>query len=620
MHIRTILVVVGALLPGPWAQAAEHPGAEIYRQSCAACHDSPEETRAPPFAALQQLDTRSLMGALRPGGSMEAQGKTLTRPQLFELVDFLANSGPQSTEWLTSMMCDEDDRAVDLEQAKGMTTFGVDITGHRWLTAERAGLTSTDLTNLELAWAIGFPKTNQLRTSPVIIGDTMFYAPAPTGNMLAFDIGAKTPCVKWAFDVGTGVRSSPSYGKIGGRDALVFSDRRGTVHAVDAKLGTEIWSQFAPHSEAARVTGAPVVYGEKVIVNISASGVARAMDPNYECCAEHGAVTALDANTGEKLWTYHTMPDANYTGEESRTGVKLRGPSGAPIWSTPTIDPKRNLVIVTTGENTSLPATDTSDAVLALDIDTGKLVWGFQALANDVWNMSCRTPWENSGPNCPPPTKSVLKDFDFGAGAILTQTKDGKDIVLAGQKSGDVWGIDPDNGELIWNTRFGEGTALGGIHWGIAIDGERVFAAIYDPTRPGASNKAEPGMNAVDITTGEVAWRYPIEPDCSPSRAERYPGCAGRHGLSAAPLVVDRSVLAGGADGRFYVFDSVTGKLQFQYDTLADFETINGVEGQGGSIDSHSIFAGAGLVFVGSGYGSFGQPGGNVLLAFRPKP
>lgn len=620
-------MALGALLgfmTGYATHAAEHPGAAIYQQNCAVCHDNPTDTRAPSFTALQQLDSTTLRESLSPNGLMATQGSVLTRGDRLELIEYLAMARTDEAEWLAGMMCDSDKRTVDLTQPAGMLGFGVDLTGHRRLTAERAGINSRQLSNLELAWAIGFPNTSQLRTAPVFIGNTMFYSPNPTGTLLAFDVGdrndtAEMPCVKWAYNVGTAVRSSPSYGKIGERGALVFSDRRGLIHAVNAETGTVIWTSYAPHSQRSRVTGAPVIYKDKVLVNVSGSGVASAMNPNYECCSEHGAVTALDSLTGNRVWTYHTMQDADYTGDVSSTGVKLRGPSGAPIWSTPIIDAERNLVIVTTGENTSLPATDTSDAVLAIDIDTGKLVWVFQALANDVWNMSCRVPWEASGPNCPSPAKSVLKDFDFGAGAILTQTRDDMDILLAGQKSGDVWALNPDNGEVIWNTRFGQGTALGGIHWGIAIDGTRVFAAIYDPSRPGSSGISEPGLNAVDIATGEIAWRYAVQPDCSEQRKARYAGCASRHGFSAAPIVVDQSVLAGGADGRFFIFDTATGTVQFEFDTLRDFETINAVQASGGSIDAHSIAAGAGLVVVGSGYGMFGQPAGNVLLAFRPK-
>jgi len=457
-----------------------------------------------------------------------------------------------------------------------------------------------------------------LRASPVIVGRTMFYSPSPTGRVLAFDIDA--PCLRWTYVAGTALRSSLTFGRLGddGPMALVFADQSGQVHAVDAASGQRIYKVEGRHTRNGTITGAPVMHGNLIIVPVSASGVGRAVNPKHECCDEHGAVVALDARTGEQAWTWHTMADATYTGATSRDGVRLRGPSGAPIWSTPTIDVKRNLVYVTTGQNTSLPATPTSDAVIALDVETGRQKWGFQALARDVWNMSCRLPASRSGPNCPAPADSVLKDFDFGGAAILVSRPDGRDLVLAGQKSGDVWALDAGSGAVVWNRRFGQGSPLGGIHWGIASDGARVYAPISDPIPARAGFRPEPGMNAVDVASGEVLWRTPVTASCAGARQQRFDSCGYRFGLSATPLVVDAAVIAGAVDGRLYAFAAATGEVIFEYDTLRDFATVNGVAAKGGSIDSHSVFAGGGMLFVGSGYGNFGQAPGNVLLAFRP--
>lgn len=598
--------------------ALQHPGAAVYREYCASCHDEPDVTRAPALAALQEMNAEALTLALTDE-VMQQQAKGISRRELRLLVDYLAAKESDSGEWLAGMMCDAERREVDLTKAASLPMVGVDHHSTRHLTAEQAGLGSEDLENLELAWAMAFPDTASLRASPVIVGDTMFYTPTQTGRLLALNVNE--PCVKWVYDAGTQLRTSISYGELGegGRKALVLADRLGRVHTVDPRTGERIWAADGRHSEAAGITGAPVLYGRWIIVPVSSSGVGRGADPNYECCVEHGAVVALHAATGEKLWTYHTMREAEYTGRVSRIGVKQRGPSGAPIWSTPTIDGERGLIYATTGQNTSLPATKTSDAILAIDLETGKLRWSFQALANDVWIIGCRDDPEQSTPNCPSPEESVLKDFDFGGAAVLARRDESGDILLAGQKSGDVWALDPDSGELIWNRRVGQGTTLGGIHWGIAIDGKRVFAPVSDPgfERPGFV--PEPGMNAVDIESGEVVWRQPVEADCSEPRKQRYPQCAQRYGLSATPLVVDRSVIAGAVDGRLYIYDAATGRLVFEYDTLRDFDTVNGIEGKGGAIDSHSVFAGAGMVFVGSGYGGFRQAPGNVLLAFRPR-
>jgi len=605
---------VGSSLAG---ESPDHPGALVYARHCAACHDEPEATRAPALAALQQLNAETLLLSLTEG-VMEEQAAGLSRREMAVLIDYLALKEADNPDWYASMMCPADRRRVDLDQPVVMPVVGVDSHSSRHLSAEQAGLDSAGLENLELAWAIGFPDTTALRSAPVIIGSTLFYNAPQTGRLLALDV--REPCVKWVYEAGTQIRTSVAYGRLGetGPMALVMADRRGQVHAIDASSGEQIWAVEGRHSSGASISGSPTIYEDTIIVPVSGSGVGRGANPEYECCVEHGAVVALDAASGDRLWTWHTMEDATYTGATSRVGVKLRGPSGAPIWSSPTIDEARGLVYVTSGQNTSLPATDTSDAVLAIDMETGELRWGFQALANDVWIIGCRIPWEESGPNCPSPEKSVLKDFDFGGAAILVERDEERDILLAGQKSGDVWAIDPDDGTLIWNQRFGQGTPLGGVHWGMAVDGERVFAPISDPFSF-AGSTPEPGMNALDITTGEVLWRHPVSADCSEERKVRFPGCDTRFGLSAIPLVVDESVIAGAVDGRLYIFDADSGERIFLYDTLRDFETVNGVKAQGGAIDAHSVFAGAGMVFVGSGYGRFGQAAGNVLLAFKPR-
>lgn len=615
---RFTLAIAATCLAG--SAFAQDAGKAVYDQYCAACHNNPDELRAPSLDNLQQMSAQSLRFALTQG-VMQPQASAVPADKLDQLIDFLA--APVSDEdWVAGMMCGPNQREVNLDHEPSLSMFGTDLNSTRYMSAKQAGLSSANLGNMELAWAVAFPEVSSLRGIAPIVGSTMFYGASSTGKLLAMD--TETACVKWAYDAGSPISNSVSYGELGdsGTQALIFAVGRGEVQAVNAKTGKKIWASQAGHSARAGITGAPVLHKNRIIVPLSASGVGSGANPNHECCDEHGAVAALDAETGEKLWTYHTMKDAEYTGRVTPAGVKQRGPSGAPIWSTPSIDVKRGLVYATTGQNTSLPATKTSDAVLAIDIETGKLQWGFQALANDIWHFGCRVPWEKSGPHCPTPEESALKDYDFGGAAIITKGKDGKDILLAGQKSGDVWALDAENGgKVLWHNRFGTGTALGGVHWGMAIDGERVFAPINDPHISTSEEGwvPEPGMNAIDIASGEVLWRTPVEADCDNGRKERYELCEVRYGLSATPLAIDQSVVAGSIDGKLYVFDSKTGDIVWEYDTLRDFDTLNGVAGKGGSIDSHSIFAGNGMVFVSSGYGRFSQPAGNVLLAFKPK-
>jgi len=521
-------------------------------------------------------------------------------------------AGEEIEDWIAATLCTADNRSVDLDQPVSFTFTDTEGNNLRHLDATQAGLTTADLSELELAWAVAFPETSSMRAAPVIIGSTIFYNATDSGRVFAFDID--TGCAKWIYEAGTRLRSSMAYDVIDDQGTLVFGDPRGMVHAINAENGEAIWVASGQATDnQAMITGTPVIHNDKVIVPLSGSGVTAGGNPRFECCENHGAVTALDLRTGEKLWEYHTMPTADYNGMVSSTGVRQRGPSGAPIWTTPTVDAERGQVYVTTGENTSHPTTITSDAVIALNLETGEQNWVFQALENDMWNFACNA--REPGPNCIILDDTNSVDFDFGGPAMLVESGD-RELLIAGQKSGDLWALDPDTGALVWNQRVGEGTALGGNHWGVATDSERAFMTINDPGNMGGNSR--PGLYTYFVGTGESSWYYEVQPDCGDHRSERLRRCEALYGFSATPLSVDGAIITGGLDGRLFIFDSDSGEQLFQYDTVMDFETVNGVEGYGGSIDSHSIAAGSGMVFVGSGYGSFSQVAGNVLLAFKP--
>lgn len=598
----------------PTADAVSHPGRQIYQQACATCHGNPDMPRAHSFETLRMMNTQTLTLALTEG-IMSAQGASLSPAQRAQVIEYLAR--PDGTDaWLASMRCAADRRQINLQPAAAFSGFGVDANNSRFLTSAAAGLNNADMSRLELAWSIAFPDTTTMRAAPVIVGNTLFTIAGDTGHILALDI--QSGCVQWDYASPNPIRASLSYGELGnsGQMALVFGDTRGNVQAINAESGQSIWIKDGRAStNGGRVSGSVILHEDKIIVPISDSGVGAGADPTFECCIGHGAVTALNAVTGDKLWEYHTMPAATYTGAVNSAGVKLRGPSGAPVWATPTVDGQRGLVYIATGENTSHPATDTSDAIIALDLETGSVRWLFQALANDVWNMACG---RRAGPNCPDQQVSALKDYDFGGPAVLVE-RAGGDVLLAGQKSGDLWALNPDTGAVLWHQRIGDGTALGGNHWGITTDGERVYLPINDPgvARPGFNPR--PGMYSFFVGNGESSWTYPLQADCGNGRDARVLRCDSRFGFSATPLMIDGALVSGGLDGRLFIFDSDTGSVLFQFDTAQEFVTSNGIPGKGGAIDAHAIAAGSGMLFVGSGYGSFGQTPGNVLLAFKPR-
>ncbi len=632
MRLRTLAIALaaGAAAPHAFAQEdAPHPGKAVYDASCASCHNDPLNTpgaeRAAPLSVLRNTSSTELRASLTGDGIMAPMAAALSGEQLDQLVTWLtAEQKAATVEWDQALLCEADNRTVNVSAANGMTYFGADLKSTRSLSAADAGLTASDLANLEIDYAIGIPRTQSLGIGVASLGDTAFVNSG--GKLLALD--ADEGCARWIYD-GGGSRTTPTIAEINGKTALVYVTGRGDINAVDAATGQQIWKATGlPENGVGSVRGGVIVHNDKVIVPISASGVASGMNPTFECCEGHGAVVALSAADGSRLWEYHTMEDAEYNGLVSPTGVKQKGPSGAPIWAMPTIDEKRNAVIVTTGENTSMPATETSDAVISIDLDTGEQNWLFQAMELDVWNMSCRSTDADSGPNCPWQfdEANIGRDFDFGGAAILVRTKGGlfgigaRDILLAGQKSGHIWALDANNGEVIWSDRVGVGSPLGGNHWGIAADPETqiVYQVIADSI-PSPEGEAVPGVYAYRINDGKKLWEYRAQADCDGARGETIVNCETKFGFSSTPLIVDGVLLAATLDGKLFAFDGKTGDIKAEIDLAIPLETKNGVEARGGSIDAHGVSAGAGRVFISSGYGSFSQTPGNAVIALGPK-
>lgn len=599
--------------PSGDSNSISHPGRAVYERHCGACHNNPEATRAPSLASLQTMNRSTVEYAITIG-YMRIQAKALNATERAQLLDWLALGQTNQTAWIEQVKCKADAARIDPAARPIVSTFGF---GHRNLrrqSAAEAGLRTADFGKLELAWAFAFPQTPTMRSQPVVAGDTIFVASTDAGRLFA--LSTQTGCVMWHFDAPAPLRSSLTYTEIEpGKPVVVTGDALGAVLAVDALTGKQLWRTDVRLHEANRITGTPVVHGGRVFAPLSSVEINHARDDLYECCRAQGAVVALDLKTGQKLWTGRTMPEATKQ-KLNRAGAQLWGPSGAPIWSTPAIDAKRNVLYVGTGENNSLPVTETSDAIIAFDLDTGERKWVFQATARDAWNYACRR-----GANCDFGDEAVVLDHDFGGSVMIVPLRDGRDLLVVGQKSGTIWALDPDNnGKLVWSRKISRGGANGGIHWGTATDGVRVFAPINDRGEPTEELPlAGPGLHALDLETGEVLWSRKAEPDCSGDRKERFPACETRLGYSPAPLVVDGAVIQGSVDGILRVFDAATGATLWSYDTTQTFETVNGVPGHGGSLDSVPYVAANGTLFVVSGYSRFGQAPGNVLLAFRPR-
>jgi polyvinyl alcohol dehydrogenase (cytochrome) len=590
---------------------ASDSGRVVYERHCGACHNNPQATRAPALTSLRALSRSTVEYAITIG-YMKIQAQHLTASERTQLLDWLPQA--HSSVWPTSALCSAQDAAIDATAKPIASSFGLGPHNLRQQSATESGLRTADFAKLELAWAVGLPQTPTMRSQPVVVGDTVFVAATDSGRLFA--LSARSGCLKWQFESSVPLRSSLSYGEIAkGKPVVVFGDAVGSVVAIDALTGKALWRTDLRMHDSNRITGTPVIHNGRVYAPLSAVEINYTRDDNYECCKAQGAVIAMDLTTGRKLWTGRTMPPATKQ-KLNRAGAQLWGPSGAPIWSTPAIDEKRNALYVGTGENNSLPVTETSDAIIAFDLDTGERKWVFQATKRDAWNYACR-----NGANCDFGDEATVLDHDFGGSVMITKRKNGRDLLVVGQKSGTVWALDPDNkGALVWSRKLSKGGANGGIHWGTATDGSRVFAPLNDRNGPTPEwPLGGPGLHALDLESGEVLWSRKAEGDCSGDRKQRFSTCDSRLGYSPAPLVVDGAVIQGSVDGILRVFDAATGKTLWSYDTMRKFDTVNGIPGNGGSIDSSPYVAANGSLFVVSGYSRFGESPGNVLLAFRPK-
>jgi polyvinyl alcohol dehydrogenase (cytochrome) len=288
----------------------------------------------------------------------------------------------------------------------------------------------------------------------------------------------------------------------------------------------------------------------------------------------------------------------------------MSGPSGATVWNTPTIDAARGQLTIGTGENMSSPATLTSDAIMALDLASGAVRWSYQGTANDVWNTACDT----ATPDSCPPEKGP--DFDFGAGSLLFTAASGKQLVIGGQKSGDVHALDPDTGALVWKTKVGRGGIQGGVHFGLAADATAVYVPITDMADGRVyDSPSRPGLHALDALTGAPRWYSPAPTDVCGERKFCHPG------VSQAITVLGDIVAAGAMDGVLRLHDARSGDVVWSYDTTQEHTTLSGDAARGGSLGGAAApVAQGGVLAVSSGYGIYNHMPGNLLLVFRVQP
>ena len=592
---------------------AARDGEAVYTQQCAVCHNGGNE-RAPRREAFKSFEPELVLKALIDG-PMAAQGRALNDAEMHAVAIFL--TGKQFTSGGIPAKAYCADKTASFDTVKGALSWNGWGNGNgNQRFQPTPGLTAADVPKLKLKWAFAVPGVIRVYGQPTIVGGTAFFG---TASDKVFALDAKTGCIKWQFEADAGVRTAISIGQVGGKWTAFFGDLRGQVYAIDATHGQAIWKQRVEDHPLTYITAAPNLYDGRLYVGV-ASREETATGPDYTCCTFRGSVVALDATSGKQIWKTHTIAGEPKPTVDDGTGKKLWGPAGGSVWGAPTVDPKAHAVYVGTGNDYTGPEPKTTEAVMAFDMKDGHVLWSQQTYHDDVEFQPCATPAD-------PMKCKHGPDYDFGSSPLLVDLPGGKRVVMTGQKSGVVHGMDPDNGgKILWQTRIGKGGYEGGIEFGMATDGKLLYAPLSDfrftvaingeagarATIMGVPTTLDPtsggGVFAIDPATGKIVWHAPAadchgRTDCSPAQ-------------TAAPTAIPGVVFSGAIDGHMRAYSAVDGKVIWDVDTQQTYDPVDGVPGHGGSIDGPGPVVVDGILYTNSGYGYVGEATGNVLLAY----
>jgi polyvinyl alcohol dehydrogenase (cytochrome) len=604
VHVAGCVLLASIMSAPAYAQ----DGAALYSQRCASCHEGGQVARAPAREIIAALTPDRIVAALETG-TMRVQGESLTPDQRRSIAAYLSTARPVPAPVAgagpaAGPSCSPG--SALRTTANDWRAWGVTPANDRF--QRQPGFSSAQAPDLKLKWAFGFDGENAAAANPTIVGDRVFVG---SGSGRVYALGLKDGCLHWMFKADGGVRAAVVVGDSqNGSTAAYFGDIRAFVYSVDATTGALRWKKQVDSHRAARVTGSPVLYGGRLYVPVSSIEEAIGAQASYECCTFRGSIVALDPATGDVMWRSYMIADAPSARGKNAKGVQLWGPSGAAVWSAPTVDARTKSLYVATGDAYSMPAAPTTDAIVALDLESGAFKWASQATADDAFTMACGTA---DTTNCP---EKEGPDHDFGQSPILVALANGKRVIVAGQKSGVVHGFDPDQrGKKLWSTTVGRGGALGGVEWGSASDGQNMYVPLSDigfkgPQfgRGGLNSEVGGGMFALRIADGQQAWlsrpnACGDKPSCSPA-------------LSAPAAAIPGAVFGGSIDGHFRAFATSDGRVLWDFDTAREFDTVNGIKARGGSIDVGGAAIANGMVLTTSGYGQWGGMRGNVLLAF----
>lgn len=418
------------------------------------------------------------------------------------------------------------------QRGASWTMMGQDV-GNHYVQPNESELSVETAGALKEQWRIktsGFPAG-----SPVIVDGKVFIS--ATGGMLAVDLDTGEEL--WTQPMVRGT-ATPAY-----HDGFLYmhASAGAQLYKLDAADGSVVWGPVRtyPQNEACDGTSSPIIAGDLVLVGHSCGGAEVRGGPAQ--AAARGGVEALRRDDGSAVWTYWTVPE--------------EGETGAMVWSTVAVDHKAKVVFATTGNNYTL-AGGNSDAIHAIELQTGERKWVTQVREGDLWSI------DSSGAMFGPGG-----DTDFGANPIVAEV-DGRAVVAAGDKAGAFWMLDRETGEIIWERReltdsFRANT--GGVLMNGAFDGKNFYVVSNDPD----SSPADSLLYVLSAKDGENVR----EPQRLDGLVWGAPSLA--NGLLLVPV-----------NSKLYVFNAESGE------ELAQFET-------GGTIAAGAAAIADGRIVVKSG-------------------
>ncbi len=572
---------------------------------CATCHSDPPAPRAMPRKAMAELPPEHIFKIISEG-RMAPYAMQLGAERQRALALHISNKAwgtvPEAAAETLTLCASQ--QAID-DHGATWSGWSPDLDNTRLQPAADARLEAPDLARLELRWAFAFPGATTVGIQPAALGDRLFVG-SPAGGVYALD--AKQGCAYWKTATEGPVRATPVVAPDpdGEGFILYIADRKAWLYAIEAETGKVRWKVRQDEHPTAVITATPVLDAGVLYFATASVEKGYSASPEYDCCTFRGSVIAVEAATGKQQWRTYLV-DEPVLQETGASGVKRYGPSGVGAWSAATIDRRAGALYVTTGNAYTGPAPETSDAVVALDLETGAVRWTYQGEADDAWTLACVTPGSD-----PVVTADCGPDLDFGSSAILRELDNGKRLLLAGQKSGVMHALDPDQqGAVVWKKRLSPGGVLGGIEWGFAADSDAVYVPISDVWENQNTPATAGGLYALNIADGKTLWQTPAPaPDCGAT-----PGCTA--GQPQAATLIPGVVFSGSMDGHLRAYDASNGKIVWDVDTKGTHATVNGLAGAGGSLKGAGVTVVDGWVYVASGYGLWGMPG-NLLFAYGP--